>query len=149
MSRATYAALFAVIGTTYGAGDGSTTLNLPDLRGRVIVGRDAGQSEFDTLGEAGGAKTHTLTPDEMPVHTHVQDAHNHTQDAHQHTVPVNTSDGSGTMADRATTSGSATISTGNATATNQPATATNQDAGGGQAHNNLQPYVVLNWVIKA
>ena len=70
VSRTTFSALFAVIGTTYGVGDGSTTFNLPDLKGRVAVGRDSGQTEFDTLGEKGGHKllqshTHgsiTLTP---------------------------------------------------------------------------------------
>ena len=53
-----YAALFAEIGTTWGAGNGTTTFNLPNLKGRVLVGRDASQAEFDTLGETGGAKTH-------------------------------------------------------------------------------------------
>jgi len=53
--------------------------------GRVLVGLDAGQTEFDTVEETGGAKTHTLTSGEMPAHTHVQDSHNHTQDAHTHT----------------------------------------------------------------
>ena len=59
VSRSTYADLFAVIGTSFGAGDGSTTFNVPNLKGRQVVGRDAAQAEFDTLGETGGAKTHT------------------------------------------------------------------------------------------
>lgn len=63
ISRATFSALFAVLGTTYGVGDGSTTFNLPDLKGRVPVGRDSGQTEFDTLGEKGGHKL-------MQSHTH-------------------------------------------------------------------------------
>lgn len=70
VSRTTYADLFAAIGTTFGAGDGSTTFALPNLKGRVVVGVDAGQTEFDTLGETGGAKTHTLTSTEIPAHTH-------------------------------------------------------------------------------
>lgn len=57
VSRTTYASLFAAIGTTYGAGDGSTTFNLPDLRGRVPVGKNSGT--FATLGASGGAETHT------------------------------------------------------------------------------------------
>jgi microcystin-dependent protein len=59
VSRTTYAALYGVISTSYGAGDGSTTFNLPDLRGRMPAGKDATQTEFDTLGEAGGAKSHS------------------------------------------------------------------------------------------
>lgn len=58
VSRVLYPSLFAVVGTTYGSGDGSTTFNLPDLRGRVAVGRDGSQTEFDVLGENGGSKTH-------------------------------------------------------------------------------------------
>ena len=51
ISRTTYAALFAIIGTTYGAGNGSTTFNIPNLKGKVAVGRDASQTEFDVLGK--------------------------------------------------------------------------------------------------
>ena len=83
VSRATYSDLFAAIGTTYGAGDGSTTFNLPDLRGRVAAGRDdMGGSAANritnggsgivgtTLGAAGGAETHTLTTAQIPSHSH-------------------------------------------------------------------------------
>lgn len=58
VSRTAYAALFAAIGTTYGAGDGSTTFNLPNVKGRIIVGQDTGQAEFATRGGIGGAKGH-------------------------------------------------------------------------------------------
>ena len=61
VSRTTYAQLFSVIGTTYGSGDGSTTFNLPDMRGRVAVGSDT------NLGAKAGAKTHALTNAELPV----------------------------------------------------------------------------------
>ena len=57
VSRTTYASLFAAVGVTYGVGDGATTFNLPDLRGKVPVGKDSTQSEFDILGETGGNKS--------------------------------------------------------------------------------------------
>ena len=60
VSRTTYAALFAVISTTYGVGNGSTTFNLPNLKGKVPVGLDSADTAFDVLGETSGSKTHTL-----------------------------------------------------------------------------------------
>lgn len=56
ISRTDYADLFSVIGTTYGTGDGSTTFNLPNLKGKVPVGIDSSDTDFDTLGETGGSK---------------------------------------------------------------------------------------------
>jgi|AGTN01.1.fsa_nt_gi Microcystin-dependent protein len=158
VSRTAYAALYAVIGTAYGSGDGGTTFNLPDLKGRVPVGYQAADTAFDRLGETGGAKTHTLAAAEMPSHTHTQYSHNHAQDAHRHTVVDGTTGVYGTA--RMTTTGYR-LGTGagayikesydtisNTVATNQPATAANQYTGGGGAHNNLQPYLVLNYIIK-
>lgn len=175
VSRTTYAALFTAISTTYGVGNGSTTFNLPNLKGKVPVGRDSADTAFDVLGETGGAKTHTLTTSEMPshthtqtAHTHVQDAHTHVQNAHNHTQASHThsyqvqnttaNNGSGVAipsGDGAGTTGSATPTINNTTAVNQNATATNQNTtavnantGGGAAHNILQPYLVLNFIIK-
>jgi hypothetical protein len=83
VSRTTYAALFAVTSTAYGVGDGSTTFNVPDLRGRVPAGLDnmggtpAGRLTAagsgitgTTLGANGGTETHTLTVAQMPTHSH-------------------------------------------------------------------------------
>ncbi len=120
VSRSTYAALFAIISTTYGSGNGTTTFNLPDIKGRVPVGFDSGQTEFDALGETGGAKTHTLSLGEIPAHTHVV---SNTQD----NAP---SGGSG----QKWTGSTGSIQSGS--------------AGGGGAHNNLQPYITLQFIIK-
>lgn len=73
VSRSTYEALFAVIGTTYGAGDGSTTFNLPNLKGRFWYGFDSTDTAFDAVGETGGAKTINIQ------HSHTGAAHTHTQ----------------------------------------------------------------------
>ena len=71
VSRATYAALFAKIGTTYGAGNGTTTFNLPDGRGRTLIGSGQGTGLTNrALGATGGAEAHQLTIPEMPAHTH-------------------------------------------------------------------------------
>lgn len=81
------AALFAVIGTTYGVGDNSTTFTLPDLQGRVPVGFNALQSEFDLLGEIGGSRTVALTQNQLAQHSHTitDGLHNHGQTNHTHT----------------------------------------------------------------
>jgi microcystin-dependent protein len=85
INRTTYSALFSALGTTYGVGDGSSTFNIPDLRGRVIAGKDdmggssgnrlTGQSgglNGDTLGASGGVETHTLTEAQLATHDHTQ-----------------------------------------------------------------------------
>jgi microcystin-dependent protein len=122
VSRTTYSALFAVIGTTYGVGDNSTTFNLPNMKGRIPVGYDSGQTEFDALGETGGSKTHTLSTSEMPSHSHTVTAR----------------------------SGNDAVSGGYSVAktSDVDTTMTSSSVGGGNAHNNLQPYLVLNYIIK-
>jgi microcystin-dependent protein len=83
VSRSTYSALFAAVGTTYGTGDGSTTFNLPDMRGYLPVGLKSSQSEIDTLGKKTGSFSHTHT---TPNHTHTTASHTHTMASHTHTV---------------------------------------------------------------
>ena len=164
VSRTDYGALFTAIGTTYGSGDGSTTFTLPDLRGRVIAGVDnMGGSAASRLtsttitgggdapGEVGGAQTHTLTTSEMPSHTHTQDAHTHTQNSHLHGSSWSQTyvAGGGVSVVGSLPGLSANFNTGSTTATNQNTTATNQNTGGGGAHNNVQPTMVMNYIIKA
>jgi microcystin-dependent protein len=241
VSRTTYSALFAITSTTYGVGDGSTTFNLPNLKGRVPVGLDGSQTEFDALGETSGAKTHTLTSTEIPAHGHTysgttanggaahthgtpalsgtftsgtasanhnhgdnhdhggttaghSDNHNHSvtlypltyssqrtlnaagtggagvvtsgtkttgdaSNSHTHNFSTNTKEARGygaTTGDSgaAHTHGT-TVSFGAGTSDGASATdhahtysGTTDNAGSGGAHNNLQPYIVLNYIIK-
>ena len=152
---ATYPALAAYLGTTFG-GNGTTTFGLPGYGGRVLVGRDAGQTEFDTVGELGGAKTHTLTATEMPVHNHPSSlqapAHYHYMD-HSHLpssggafvssvsgFTLATPGGLG-FSTAASTGGASTPYTGGASAV--ALVGDIQNSGGGGAHNNLQPYRVV------
>jgi microcystin-dependent protein len=199
VSRTTYAALFSAISTAYGAGDGSTTFNLPDLRGRIPAGKDdmggtaasrlqsiftgatttagsavvtglssgtgalaVGMSAFGStlpagvtiasidsgtqitlstgtgvtagtttlrfgyldaqaLGSSGGSQTHTLTTSQMPAHTHTVQA--------QASSGVNAGSFSVAMNTGATT-------------------LTSSSTGGGQAHSNVQPSVIANYIIK-
>lgn len=127
LSRAAYPTLFAAIGTTYGNLD-AASFTLPNLKGRIPVGVDTAQTEFDVLGEAGGAKTHTLVVAEMPAHGH---------------------------ATRTDTGGSASaFNVGNNSAIRASGASYTLDSayttssGGGGAHNNLQPYIAMHYIIK-
>ena len=102
-------------------------------RDRFLVGQGT-DADFDTAEETGGAKTHTLTAAEMPTHTHVQNAHAHTQ---RH-LPTATGAVTGQTVD---TSMSGSLA--NSGITTADATAVNQNAGGGGAHNNVPPYLVV------
>ena len=158
VSRATYASLFSAIGTNYGAGDGSTTFNVPNLQGKVPVGLSA-DAEFNVLGESGGAKTHTLASNEIPAHVHLVDppiTTTATNGSHTHsyndryrgtTISDDASDrnvASDALNDLARTTGSG----GAHTHTLDIEAFNSGGSGGGAAHNNLQPYLVVNYIIK-
>lgn len=170
--RASYAVLFTAIGTTFGTVDG-THFTLPDLRGRVPGGYDSTQTEFNALGKTGGEKTHIISASEMPTHSHIQNAHNHSQNAHGHSfnadatwpriwgtdvaeqgfVRTVAAAGSsygvvGVPSGNFSALGAGHYTIGSAIASNNSTTATNQNTGGGTAHNNLQPYISLNYIIK-
>lgn len=108
--------------------------------GRVPVGLNPAQPEFDTIEEIGGAVTHVLTRPEMPGHTHIQDPHTH---------PSIQVQGGVTPAVAGTHIVTSVAVGGASRATTAPelanaATAINQASGGGLPHNNLQPYIVVN-----
>ena len=126
-----YSRLFAVTGTAFGVGDGSTTFNVRDKRGRVSIGVDVSTGRITSasvnganaavLGGTGGLQTHTLLIAEMPSHTHT----------------VNTSLG--------TVTGTNSIMT---TVTAPSATQTSNSTGGGGAHSNTQPWLACNFIVK-
>ena len=139
VSRTTYAALFAAIGTAFGAGDGASMFNLPDLRDRVPVGQGimggtsapgrvtntgTGNPGLDTgvIGNAGGTDRHTLSAAQMPAHTHTV------------TAPQNFDELAGTL--------------GTPIVARISSSRTTSSAGGGEAHPNLQPSLVATYVIK-
>jgi microcystin-dependent protein len=128
VSRTTYAALYTALGgasSPYGQGDGSTTFNLPDLRGRAPIGAGQGAGLTSrTLGDKPGAETHTLAVAEMPAHTHNISA--------------------GKYGAQNNISGGGSINAG--LGTQDPVATT---TGGGGAHNNMQPSIAMNFIIKA
>lgn len=126
VSRATYATLFALISTTFGVGDGSTTFNLPDFRGRLPLGQDdmggasanvVTNAAADSLGGTLGAEFHTLITAEMPAHTHE--------------YQTNIAGTAGTNFAWIAGAGTASSSTG-----------------GGGAHNNMPPTLTVNFIIR-
>ena len=135
VSRATYSSLFSVIGTAFGVGDGSTTFNLPNLKGRVAVGYKSSDTDFDTVGKTGGASTISL-------------AHSHTQNAHTHNVSGTT----GTSAGQYVYAGASTSSyqhthTFGVTASGAMSNAgTNSQLSATQSV--LNPFISLNFIIR-
>lgn len=122
VSRTEYPELFAAIGTMYGEGNGSTTFNVPNLNGRVPVGR----SDEHSLGEMGGEETHALTTEEGP--------------SHSHTLAIN---GGSTNYGQSRS----TVSLGGTYAQGYVDTTAILPTGSSHPHNNMQPYTVVNYII--
>jgi microcystin-dependent protein len=155
LSTTTYAALFAAVGYAYGGSGGN--FNVPDLRGRVVAGRDVDQGGYGnrlsathfgsngrTSGQTGGAEGQALTEAQLAAHSHFlanTDATTTSTPSLSNTqyVAVHNSHTGGSGADSYDLHGSATAATiGLASST-----------GSGSAHNNVQPTIILNYIIKA
>ena len=125
--------LFSLLGTTYG-GNGQTTFALPNLQGRLVA--HAGGSNNSTLGQQGGAASHTLSIAELPTHVHFMSG---TSAAADLSAPTNA-----VLATPDVNFGDAYGPPLNLVAMN-PAAISN--VGGSQAHENMQPYLVLHYII--
>lgn len=162
ISRATYGRLFALISTTYGAGNGSTTFEVPDMRGRTPIGKDdlggvaAGRVDSNsinganatTLGGAGGAQTNTLSTGTMPAHPHTGSSSSSGAHTHESGVDIDPAAGGTGLA-----SGTNQYWNGTASFTTESGGAhthiiTVDSAGTGGSHSNTQPWIALSWIIK-
>ncbi|UPJ61759.1 tail fiber protein [Bradyrhizobium sp. 192] len=164
ISRAIYADLFALLGTTYGTGDGSTTFNLPDKRGRVSASADAmggiaagrltdAVAGIDSPGDAGGAQSHTLSAGQIPSITSTNGSQG---------ITVGTTGGLGMPAitggwaglgagtgsfQTAQFNGAQSPQTISSLSGNNSISVTSSNTGGG-AHNNVQPTIICNYIIR-
>jgi microcystin-dependent protein len=136
VSRTTYAALFAVIGTTFGVGDGSTTFNLPNYTNRMPYGT--------TVGATGGSATTTLITANLPSHTHsISDP------GHAHTIidgQVNTR--TNPSFNWVGTGGASVGTTGASVNSNTTGITATDATGSGTAATTISPYLGINFIIK-
>lgn len=142
LNRTTYSALFAATGTTYGAGDGSTTFGVIDKRGRVGAGKDdmggsaagrltnsaTGGVQGATLGAAGGEQAHIITLAEMAAHTHSYS-------------------NNGNYGANGQTYSSTDFNAGSGDSNRGSYTLTTTSVGTDEAHNNVQPTIVVNYIV--
>lgn len=155
ISRTIYSTLFALIGTTFGVGDGTTTFNIPDLRGRVLAGLDnlnggvpagrisvaGGNFDGTVFGGTGGSQNHILTNAELPAHNHS------VTDTHSHNVPGggNYTQGSSVLGSLLwANAGGPTATTG----TVAGSIVVNNSTGGGGAHSILPPMMMVGKILR-
>lgn len=176
VSRDDYSDLFAIIGTTYGVGDGSTTFGLPNLTGRAAMSKSSGHA----IGSTGGEESHVLTTGEIAQHLHSVPSHTHAhtikattpkfthtvgQPAYKYTKLNGSANGGGSQTTTynfysSVTSAAMTRSTNLAISAHGAAACTmsgsitncsaltSGSAGSGTAHNNMMPYLALTYIIR-
>ena len=180
VSRSRYQSLFSAIGTTHGSGDGSTTFNLPDIRGRVIIGA----SQSHAVSSTGGEESHSLSSSEIPSHSHSVGTHGHSNGitvktpsmSHTSSMSLNPSkyyrssdysslgvymSASNPALDGRPSQTSASRTSNLIISNHSPAdcevsgSISNCDAfntdttGSGTPHNNMQPFLTMNYIIYA
>lgn len=161
VSRAAYADLFTAIGTAFGVGDGVSTFNVPDMRGRAPIGAGQGSGLTDRLlAASAGAETHTLTTAQIPAHNHgiTDSGHGHgvSDPGHAHTenganAPGGVSFGLSRVNYDGNNGGTSNTTAASGTGISIQSATTGvsvQNAGSGSAHSIMQPSLVLNFIIK-
>ncbi len=157
VSRATYSVLFAEIASDYGDGDGSTTFNLPDCRGRAVFGQDdmGGVSadrltgltdglDGDVLGDTGGTESETMSEAEMPGHSHLLFRNESINNNPSLTLPGGAAD----YPRRGNNQGEANQDAYDIHgSTGVPNIGVSETVGSGSAQNNVPPGIVLNYII--
>ena len=134
--------LFTAIGTTYNTGgELASEFRLPNMKGRVPVGFNAIEPEFDVRGESGGTKAVQLTEAQLPNHVHPMD--------HDHPLAVRSLDGAlGTGAALGAIAANVVIGGGGANLAVKYFSGSTGGAGSTQYHTNIQPYLTLHYIIK-
>ena len=138
LNKIAYADLFFAIGNVYGGAPLDLSFNLPDMRGRVGIGAGQGADlTLRTMGQKSGTETHALTTDEMPEHNHGV-----TDPGHSHSIPIQSEGFADIGPDDDVTQGSG-YNTGSSTTG-----ITINNTGQGLHHNNMQPFIVIRFLIK-